>query len=590
MPFPMFFSTSRFAHTVLLAGLLLIVQRSVSQSFDRQKTPTSYIESNRLAPDAFDLPMQIKPELAGGFAELRVNHLHSGVDFKTQKRIGVPIYAPADGWVSRIRISSFGFGYALYLGHDNGFTTVYGHLQGYAESIASIASNMQYKRERFELDTLLAVRRIPVRKGQLIAYSGNSGLSAAPHLHFEIRDTPTEETVDPLLWYSDRILDNLPPKPYKLAVYAIEGEGSLSTGNPNEIVQVFKNKKGEWATGPLPTAWGKIGLGLNAYDFMNNNSNQYGVCNIRLFLDNDLIFQQDLSRFNFDQTRYANSLIDFETLQRKHTWIMKSFVDPGNRLNAYPILKDWGYITINEQKNYSFRYELMDRAGNSTTFRFEIHGQKRPVPKKVFTGKRLIFWVPNYFSNNDFKLDIPAGTLYRTLDFQYKQLADTGFSDVFKVHNAFTPLQQTIQARFRINKDILADKRHYYLAKVSESGLTSFVPSNYMNGWMEADLKDFGTYKVLADTSVPKISEPILEKIAKNDVIRIRIADNASGIKTWRGSIDGKWALFALDGKSGWLSCVLDSNRVVSNREHELRLSVKDACGNENNLSSSFSW
>lgn len=586
----MFSPTPRFVHTVLLAGLLLIGQSSVSQSFVRQKTPTSYLESNRLAPDAFDLPMQIKPDLAGGFAELRVNHLHSGVDFKTQKRVGIPIYAPADGWVSRIRISSFGFGYALYLGHDNGFTTVYGHLQGYAEPIASIASNMQYKRESFELDTLLAVRRLPVIKGQLIAYSGNSGISAAPHLHFEIRDTRTEETLDPLLWYSNRVKDNVPPKPYKLVLYAIEGEGAIGSGNSKAIVQVFKNKKGEWTTAALPTAWGKIGLGLNAYDYMEENTNQYGVCSIRLFLDNELIFQQDLSRFNFDQTRFVNSLIDFETVKRNRTWIMKSFVDPGNRLNVYPTLKDRGYIFINEQKKYSFRYELMDRAGNSTTFNFAVQGQKRLIPQKVFSGKKLIFWVPNYISNNDLRLDIPAGTLYRNLDFQYKQLPDTGYSDVFKIHNAYTPLQQTIQARFRIHKDILADKRHYYLAKVAENGLTSYVSSNYVNGWMEADLKDFGTYKVLSDTIMPKISGPNLERIAKNDVIRIRIADNATGIKSWRGSIDGKWALFALDGKSGWLSCVLDSNRVARNREHELRLSVKDACGNENHFTSSFSW
>jgi len=586
----MFSSHPRILHAVLLVGLLLIGQSSVSQYLVRQKTPTSYIESNRLAPDAFDLPMKIKPELAGGFAELRFNHLHSGVDLKTQKRVGVPIYAPADGWVSRIRISSFGFGNALYLGHDNGFTTVYGHLLGYAEPIASIASSMQYKRESFELDTLLAVRRIPVRKGQLIAYSGNSGLSAAPHLHFEIRDTRTEETLDPLLWYCDRIKDDLPPKPYKLVLYAIDGEGVLSSGNSKAIVPVFKNKKGEWTTGTLPSAWGKIGLGLNAYDYMDDNANQYGVCSVRLFLNDELIFQQDLSRFNFEQTRYANSLVDYETVQRNHTWIMKSFVDPGNRLNVYPTLKDWGYVTINEQKKYSFRYELMDRAGNSTTFNFTVQGQKRLVPQKVFTGKKLIFWVPNYISNNDFKLEIPAGTLYRTLDFQYKQLPDTGYSDVFKIQNTWTPLNQPIQARFRIHKDILADKRHYYLAKVAENGLTNYVSSNYVNGWMEADLKDFGTYKVLSDTILPKISVPNLERIAKNDVIRIRIADNASGIKSWRGSIDGKWALFALDGKSGWLSCVLDSNRVVPNREHELRLSVKDVCGNENQIASTFSW
>jgi len=586
----MFFSPPRLLNAALLAVLLLIVQSSVSQLLVRQKTPTAYIEPDRVAPSAFDLPMRIKPELAGGFAELRVNHLHSGVDFKTQKSVGVPIYAPADGWVSRIRIASFGFGYALYLGHDNGFTTVYGHLQGYAEPIASVASNMQYKLESFELDTLLPVRRIPVRRGQIIAYSGNSGISAAPHLHFEIRDTRTEETVDPLLWFCDRMQDNIAPKPYKLALYAIEGEGALGTGQPKAFVSVFKNKAGQWTTGTLPTAWGKIGLGLNAYDYMDGNTNQYGVCNIRLFLNDELIFQQDLSRFNFEQTRYANSLIDYESVKRNNTWIMKSFVDPGNRLNIYPVLKDYGYVTINEQKKYSFRYELMDRAGNAMEFKFEVQGQKRSVPSKVYTGKKLIFWVPNYYSNNDFKLEIPAGSLYRTLDFQFTQVPDNGYSDVFKVQNDYTPLQQPIQAHFRIHKDTQTDKSHYYLAKVTENGLTSFVPATYDNGWMEAELKEFGTYKVLLDTILPKISVPTLERIAKNDVIRIRIADNASGIKTWRGSIDGKWALFALDGKSGWLSCVLDSNRVVCNRSHELRLSVEDGCGNERSISSTFSW
>lgn len=586
----MFSLPTRFIRTVFLIGMLLPGQRSVSQQVHRQKTPTNYIESTRVATDAFDLPMRIKPELAGCFAELRFNHFHSGIDFKTQHAVGFPIYAPADGWVSRIRVSSFGFGYALYLDHDNGFTTVYGHLQEYAKPIAAIAEQMHHQRERFELDTLLPVRRIPVKKGQLIAYSGNSGQSAAPHLHFEIRDTRTEETIDPLLWYSDRIKDNVAPKPGKIALYAIEGEGVLSTGRSKAIVSVSKNKKGEWVTGLLPTAWGKVGLGLNAYDHMDNNSNQYGICSIRLFQDEVLIFQQDLSRFNFNQTRYVNSMVDYEAVQRNRTWIMKSFVDPGNRLNVYPSLKDGGYVTINEQKKYSFRYELMDRAGNATVFNFYVQGQKRIVPKKTFSGKKFIFWLPNYFSNNDIKLDIPAGAFYRTLDFQYKQLADTGYSVLFKIHEPTTPLQQPIKARFRIQKDVLINKRQYYLAKIAENGVKSYVPSTYVNGWMEADLKDFGNYKVLSDTVPPKISVASLERIAKNDVIRIHIADNATGIKSWRGSIDGKWALFALDGKTGWLHCVLDSNRLITNRVHDLKLTVKDACGNENRYATTFSW
>jgi hypothetical protein len=586
------FRSSRFSRILfLLTALMLFGQATSAQFFGQKRAPTSYIETERVAADAFDLPMRIHPDLSGGFAELRVNHLHSGIDFKTQKAQGFPIYAPADGWVSRIRISAFGFGYALYIDHENGFTTVYGHLQQYADPIATIARNMQYRRESFELDTLLPIRRIPVRKGQLIAWSGSSGLSAAPHLHFEIRDTPTEETIDPLLWYSDRIKDSLPPRIYKLALFALEGEGALSNGSRKAFVPVVKNQQGEWViSGKLPTAWGKIGLGLNAYDYMDGNANQYGICSIRLFQGEELIFQQDLSRFNFNQTRYVNSLADYESWKRNRTWIMKSFLDPGNNLNVYPTLKDRGIVTINSEKTYTFRYELMDRAGNSTAFRFSVQGKKSVLPKKVFTGKKMIFWVPNYYSNRDFKLEIPSGTLYRTLDFQFRQQAVAGFSDLFLVHNSDVPLHQPIQARFRIRNDILPDKKQYYLAKVDAKGQATHVNAFYDNGWMESDLKEFGAYKVLSDTVIPKITVTNLENIAKNSLIRIRIVDNASGVECWRGTIDGKWALFALDGKSGWLSCALDSTRVNPRREHTLRLSVRDACGNENRWESTFYW
>jgi murein DD-endopeptidase MepM/ murein hydrolase activator NlpD len=587
----MLFSRIRLRFFIGLAGVLLVAHRSTSQVPSRLKTPTSYLETERVAPDAFDLPMHIPPALSGGFAELRINHLHSGIDFKTQKTEGIPIFAPADGWVSRIRISSFGFGYALYLNHSNGFTTVYGHLQGYAEPIASIAKQWQYQLESFELDTLLPQQRIPVRRGQLIAYSGSSGLSAAPHLHFEIRDTPSEETVDPLLWYSDRMADSTPPRIFKLALYAFEGEGVLRSGAQKILVPVSKNKNGEWVLNArLPEVWGKIGFGLNAYDYMDSSSNQYGICSIRLFLDEELIFQQDLSRFNFNHTRYVNALVDYESWQRNRTWIMKSFVDPGNHLNVYPALKDWGYVRVNTQRTYRLRYELMDRAGNSTVFRFVVQGQRQPIPKKVFTGKKMIFWVPNTFSKNDFQLEIPAGSLYQTLDFQYKQIPDVGFSDLFVVHSSYTPIHEPIHARFRIIRDVLPEKKHYYLAKENSQSRFLRVEGVYKDGWMDADIREFGRYKILSDTVMPKITAPNLENIVKNNVIRIRIVDDASGVTSWRGTIDGKWMLFALDGKSGWLSCTLEPDKLVSGREHRLMLIVKDACGNENKQEMPFFW
>jgi murein DD-endopeptidase MepM/ murein hydrolase activator NlpD len=584
-----FFIQSRLLNYLLIAGLLSIGQSTQSQQQAHIVTPTSSLESSRLNSNYFDLPLNIKPLLSGNFAELRVNHLHSGIDFKTQQSIGIPVHAPADGWVSRIRISSYGFGYALYLDHPNGFTTVYGHLDGYAFPIDDEARRMQYKTEQFELDTLLPKNMIPVRKGQIIAYTGNSGGSAGPHLHFEIRDTKTEETIDALLWYTDRIKDNRPPEIYKIAVYAIDDKGALSTGTPRVIVPVLKSKQGNRVlSGQLPTVWGEIGIGLNAYDYMPQTANKYGICNIRLFMDEELIFLQDLSRFSFNQTRAVNSMVDYELWQTKQTWIMKSFLDPGNSLNVYPTLKNRGVINIDKERVYAFRYELTDRAGNTTSFSFYLRGQKQGIIPHVFTGKRMIFWIPNRFETADIELDLPAGALYKTIDFQYAQKADAGYSDLYILHHPETPIHEFLPVRFRIQRDVLPDKQNYYLAKKDRYGRFVKTDGYYEAGWMVSKIREFGTYKILADSIPPQIGTPNLDYLVKNGLIRIRIADNATGISYWRGTIDDQWALFSFDAKSGMLRYSFDSSRLTKGQEHKLKLAVRDGCGNESLLKQTF--
>ena len=582
---------NRFLLPILLSLTACFACRSDASANPAGTTSTTLLENERLSAEAFDLPMRIQPNLSGNFAELRVNHFHSGIDFKTEKRLGVPIYAPADGWVSRIRTASFAFGLALYLDHTNGFTTVYGHLQRYADFIESELLEMQYQRETFELDTLLPPSRIPVRKGQLIGYAGNSGSSAAPHLHFEIRDSKTEETIDPLLWYSTRIKDSQAPKFQRIAIYAQEGKGALGNNSQKYTIQVVKDQKGAWVlNGKLPTAWGEIGLGLNAYDYMDNNSNIYGVCNIKLFLNDELIFFQDVSRFNFDQTRYINSLVDYENWQRSKTWLMKSFVEPGNMLKAYPSLKNKGIVHIDSAATYQFRYEITDRAGNSSQLKFSIQGAERTIEPKKYVGQKMEYWVPNTYRGTDCTLDIPVGALYKDLDFNFSQTPGTGFSDTYHVHNRFTPIHLPAKAAFRIKRDTLSSKKQYYLAKILPTGGSSRIPSQYLNGWMHADLKEFGSYRVLSDTVKPKITPSDVENIAKNNLIRIRISDAASGIQSWRGKIDEKWVLFEHDGKTGWLTCRLLHTPLTKGGMHQLELLVTDACGNENRLIKNFSW
>jgi len=572
----------------LLASLFLNTQVGFSQTFKKILTNTSYIEVSGINPNDFDLPMHIPALLSGNFGELRNNHFHSGLDFKTQGGIGRPVYAPADGWVSRIRISAYGFGYALYVDHPNGFTTVYGHLSRYSLPIDSYAKELQYKNEQFELDTIIKRGKIPVKRGQIIAYSGNSGGSVAPHLHFEIRDTKTEETIDPLIWFSNRLRDNIAPRCQLIAMYALEDEGVMSSGANRATISTTEKAKGTWSLiGKAPTAWGKIGLGLKAYDYMNQTSNTYGVCLIRLFLENEEIFRQDLSHFSFAQTRYINSLTDYEAWLKNDIFIMKSFLDPGNKLNVYPLIKNRGYINIDEEKIYHFRYELRDRAGNISEIRFDIQGKKQAIPKARQGNNPMNLWFPNHFIRKDIELSIPIGTLCKNIDFKYEQESSSGYSDIYKLHNIYTPLYQAIPVLIRIQKDILPNKKSYYLAKQDKYGHYKYSGGTYSKGMIQANIREFGNYTVMADTVSPKITGINLENAVKNRLFRIRIYDYLSGIQSWRGTIDGVWVLFEYDYKTATLTYKFD-NRLTKEKNHKLILNVKDACGNENCLEYQF--
>jgi len=574
---------------LLLSGFILFAKTTSALSTPEKISSTPYLEAYRINPEAFELPMKIKPYLSGNFAELRNNHLHSGLDFKTNLSIGIPVYAIADGWISRIRISAYGFGYALYIDHPNGFTTVYGHLNGYISLIDSFAKNAQYKREQFELDTMLKRGQIPVKKNQIIAYSGNSGGSAAPHLHFEIRDTKTEETIDPLLWYNGRIQDKTAPRFQRLVFYAMDGEGICSSGLEKTLISTVKSANGIWnLNGKTPTAWGKIGLGLSAYDFMDGTNNQYGVSNIRLYLEEEEIFNQDFSRFAFSQTRYVNSLTDYEAWRKNRIWIIKSFLEPENRLNVYLTSKNRGYVQINEEKIYHLKYIIQDRAGNTSEIRFNVQGLKAKIPVAKIENNRMESWLPNRFNCKDLELTIPAGYLFKSINFNYQQLSSNSFSDIYILQDTRTPLFQSVPVKFRIQKDNLSNKSAYYVARQDDYGHYQYVGGTWSDGMIQANIREFGKFTVMADTIPPKIVGLNLENAVKNRLFRIRISDNASGIKSWRATIDGNWALFEMDGKTALLKYKIDDNRLIKGKNHILLLVVKDACGNESRFEHQF--
>ncbi|MEG1585617.1 MAG: M23 family metallopeptidase [Bacteroidales bacterium] len=537
----------------------------------------------------FQIPVKAPYFLSGNFAELRNNHFHSGIDFKTQGSTGHPIYSFDEGWVSRISVSPWGYGNAVYISHHNGMTTVYAHLLSFAPAIAKAVKEYQYEHETFAVDFKPAKGLLPVGRGEVIAKSGNSGSSGGPHLHFEIRDTASEEAVDPLPYFINKIKDTTKPDLRAIRIYPLEGIVNGATA-PVTTTPVRREDGSTGLSKPV-TAWGKIGIGVKAYDRMDSTYNIYGVKQVRMFVNDTLHFSMQQNRFAFADTRYLNSLIDYADWRNRRSMVMKLFVEPGNRLTCYRQLTDRGEITIDEEKPYKIRLELSDAHGNKKILPFTIQGKKQPLPPAPQHGEHYFaFDRENEFATDSFRIHFPEGVFYQNVDFEYhKTKSAKGYSDLHRVHTPTTPLHKGCDMHITLTKDPLADKSKYYLALMNGDN-PSFVPGKYEAGKMNASVRVFGSYQVMADTIAPALSPVQPEKWGKTGQIRYRMSDGQSGIKSWRGEVDGQFALFEYDGKSSIIVYKIDSQKIGKGKKHTLSVTLTDNCGNEKRDERSFYW
>lgn len=524
----------------------------------------------------FQLPLRIFPVLSANFGELRSDHFHSGVDFKTQGVVGKSVHSVAEGYVSRISVRKYGYGKALYIDHPNGFTSVYAHLEYLSPALDSVLREAQYREESYEINLQFNKDELPVKQGEIVAYSGNTGGSGGPHLHFEIRDTKTEEIIDPLLWYAPYIKDRVKPRIQALAIYQFDEQDLRSAKAKKDILPVVGNQLQR----ALPSCWGKIAFGLKAYDHMSDTHNIYGVQLLRLFLDDKEIFRQDLSRFSFDNTRYINYITDYEEWALHRSWIMRSFFPHNGQ----------GIVEINEEKAFHFRYELSDRHGNVCVFPFVIQGKKPQTDENIETAEnaeasapyRLLF--PDFQNDllyTDAYLRIPAGTLYEALDFRFHRTQQAAYSPVYHLGEAGTPLHRKIDIALAVKNDILKNPQAYYLAYRNHKNEWDYVDARYENGWMLASVNRLGDYQIMADTISPKISLTNIDNDLKNDLIRILVQDQETDIARYQVYIDGKWALFEDDYKRDAIFYRVDGQALQRNgSQHHLKVRVWDFCGN----------
>ncbi len=539
----------------------------------------------------FVAPLDIPLVLSANFGELRSNHFHSGLDFKTQGRTGLPVYAADEGYISRVAVSPWGYGNALYIDHPSGYTTVYAHLDSFAPFIGKHIETLQYECESFAIDTTFAAGAFPVTRGMRIGTSGNSGSSGGPHLHFEIRHTTSESPIDPLPWYAHKIKDQVAPEPRLVALYPHHG---VVDGKQRKAIRTLQNQGGNrYITQGEFTAWGEISVGIKAYDRMSGTSNIYGVRKVRCMIDNKVIFSTEVDSITFAETRYVNALIDYNELRsNKGSTIMRSYIQPGNRLSTIYQKESMGNgtIIIDEARSYQGQYELTDLAGNTSTVRFTIRGVESPLPSATdTTGVTFYHNHDNQYATEDIQIEVPAGALYDDITFRHSSKPDDTYCSArHEIDRSTTPLHKHINVAIKLTCDTLPDSC-YYMTYI-RNGKKSPVIGCYEAGWYTARVRDLGTYAVSSDTTPPKVTPVNADNWGKKGVITFTISDNGSGIATYHGEIDGKFCLFKYDGKKDKLTCTLRNTPLQKGGKHHLTLLVTDACGNDTVVKRTFTW
>lgn len=571
--------TQQIARNIAFALLTILYTPIFSQN---DSYPQNYFRS----------PVNIPLATSGTFAEIRSNHFHSGMDFRIGGVIGEPVYAVADGYVSRIKVSAYGGGKTLYITHPNGYKSVYMHLNNFVGAIAEYTKQYHYKQRAFEIDVEIADSMLMVKKGMLIANAGNTGGSGGPHLHFELRHAHNDKTINPLL-FGMPFADNIAPVIHNIRVYPA-GEGSTINGQtiPLMIKDTRTNKKTKKKhTFVHDTVYvsGRIYTGIYATDAAPNSTQKNGVYEIKLYVDDELIFHYSPTEFMFEETRAANSMIDYEWYKKNRQAYILSRKLRGNKSQTCRVYKNNGYISFADNGCHKVEYRVTDFSGNSAKMSFVVKNTLA-TPVTVATPSVAKYNIPiAYYLKNRYKTDgyavyFDENTFYENdlMCYQkhpakYRSILTDVHTLTFKNHSL--PPHITYTAKLTIPDSLMALKQK--LVPVTVAGKTIVAQPFTINAdTMVVKLRTFDGLAISIDTIAPKVSPSNFKEGKKitTKTLKVKISDNLSGITKYDCYLNGEWILAEHDGKTATLT--IDTAGATATGKNILKVIVTDRIGN----------
>ena len=553
---------------LLLIFCLFQLTNTFAQLFPEKKYPQNY----------FIWPVGARIALAANFGELRPNHYHMGLDCKTDQKENLPVYAAADGYIAKINIDPTGFGQAIYINHPNGLTTLYAHLNEFYPELETYIKQQQYKLKQWRVILEIPANLFPVKKGELIARSGNTGGSQGPHLHFEIRDTKTDNVLNPLL-FGFPIEDNIAPEIIRLAVY----DRRMSTYEQTPKIYPLKKINGIYQPigGKIKVYSNKVSFAITAYDRYTGSTNQNGIFRGEIFEDEKALTAFEMDSISYDETRCVNAHIDYKTRAMGGQFLQLLSQLPGYANGIYK--SAWGQdgvIKLNDVGSHKIKIIVSDANNNSSLLIFDlIKDSVVSDRKEIAKGELFKPGNINVFENETLSFYLPENSIFDSFHFKLIETPSITGRKIYKIQEDYVPVYQYFPIKIKDNFSI-SDTGHIVMKQVN-NGKEKYKKAIYENGWYKSMFRDFGTFQLVLD-NIPPIVTPTGGfrdgiTVSKSNRIAFAVTDNTKEIGQFSGFIDDTWILFSNDKGRVF---VYTFDQFCPPGEHTLRIVVKDIAGN----------